>query len=50
MKRTSYKIIFEDDTVIIERGFCFEEARIVAQAERIKEGKPYKIKSYTTLN
>lgn len=46
MKKELFIIIFEDGEQIKEMAFSLEEAKILAQAERIKHGKSYTVKSW----
>ena len=41
MKKELFIIIFEDSEQIKERAWSLEQARILAQAKRIKRGKSY---------
>lgn len=46
MHKETFIIIFEDGEPIKETAFSLEQARILAQAERIKQGKSYAVKSW----
>lgn len=46
MKEETFIIIFADGEQIKEKAFSLEEAKILAQAERIKQGKSYQVKSW----
>ena len=46
MKKELFIIIFADGEQIKEMAFSLEEAEILAQAERIKQGKSYTVKSW----
>lgn len=46
MHEETFIIIFEDGEQIKETAWSLEEAKILAQAERIKHGKSYAIKSW----
>ena len=50
MKEELFILIFADGEKIKEWAWSLEEARILAQAERIKQGKPYKIINWHTAN
>lgn len=46
MKQELFIIIFTDGEQIEELAWSLEEAEILAQAERIKQGKSYAVKSW----
>lgn len=50
MGKELFIIIFEDGEQIKESARSLEEARILAQAERIKQGRPYKIVNWRIAN
>ena len=46
MHKETFIIIFSDGEQIKELAWSLEEAKILAQAERIKHGKSYAVKSW----
>lgn len=46
MHEETFIIIFKDGEQIEETAWSLEEAKILAQAERIKQGKSYTVKSW----
>lgn len=46
MKKELFIIIFSDDERFEIMAYSLEEAKILAQAERIKHGKSYAVKSW----
>ena len=46
MKKELFIIIFFDDERFEIMAYSLEEAKILAQAERIKQGKSYTVKSW----
>lgn len=46
MKKELFIIIFPDDERMEIMAYSLEEAKILAQAERIKHGKSYAVKSW----
>lgn len=46
MHTETFIITFGDGEKIEERAFSLEEAKILAQAERIKQGKSYEVKGW----
>ena len=46
MKKELFIIIFSDDERFEIMAYSLEEAKIIAQAERIKHGKSYAVKSW----
>lgn len=49
MKKELFVIIFSDDERFEIMAFSLEEAKILAQAERIKHGKSYTVKSWAMV-
>ncbi|MFA5340207.1 MAG: hypothetical protein WC332_00375 [Clostridia bacterium] len=47
MKKTRYRVYFESNRLCIIWAFCEKEAMILAQAEEIKKGNNYNVKSIT---
>ena len=45
MHKTHYRITFANDTTLDEWAFHEDEAVILAQAEQIKAGRDYRVKS-----
>lgn len=50
MHTETFIITFEDGEQIKETTSSLEQAKILAQAERIKQGKPYKIVNWRIAN
>ena len=50
MHKETFIIIFEDGKQIKETAWSLEEAKILAQAERIKQGKSHKVIDWCIVN